>query len=110
MYMRFKCPPAQRSPSPIWIVACVASPWNTMLSALESSPEQLNCSVSAARLAEPEADSSAPPVAAEFWQPRPSVPLLPQGQATLEPSPKQNAAAPNDIGVTRMSSARKITP
>ena len=62
-----------------------------MLSAVGFSPDEASASVSEERLGLPEADSSAPPVPAEFSQPWPASPLFPHGQDASVPSPKQEA-------------------
>src|SRR5260221_2788792 len=62
-----------------------------MLSALGSSPEDVKWSVSAEREGAPVGVRRAPPVPAEFWQPRLRRPKLPHGQAPPVPSPRQKA-------------------
>jgi hypothetical protein len=59
-------------------------------------------------LAAPEAGSSAPDGLTELAHPRPATPLLPQGHAVPDPSPKQNALW-ND-GVVRYAFTFVPTP
>src|SRR5882762_8607915 len=61
-----------------------------MLGASGSSLEDVSTSVSAPRSDSPIAESSAPPVPAEFWQPFPAAPEFPHGHAPMLPSPGQN--------------------
>src|SRR6266850_4764851 len=61
-----------------------------MLNAVGRSPEQVITIVSAERLGDPDAVSSAPPVVEEFSQPWPGLPLLAHGHAAPVPSPKQD--------------------
>src|SRR5262245_28872781 len=83
----------QRNPSPKLTGPTRASPCRKMLGAVGVSPEELSTSESAASVELPAAPSTAPPVEAEFSQPRPARPLFAHGQAPALPSPKQTATS-----------------
>src|SRR5689334_24010830 len=67
-----------------------------MLSEVGSSPVEVSATLSAARLGTPAPVSCAPPVSAEFSQPRPLLPRLKHGQVPSLASPKQKGAKGGD--------------
>src|SRR5688572_1275450 len=82
-------PPTQPRPSSITVCGVVASPWkNTAAFPVRFVPVSTN--VSPETLAVPLAARCPPAGNTEFAQPLPAAPLLPHGQGTTEPSPKQN--------------------
>src|SRR6187401_2494987 len=76
-------------PSPKLVPAVSLEPCQKTVSDVGRSPEEVSRRLSAPRLGEPVAASSAPPVPIEFSQPWPAMPLLPHGQGAPDPSPKQ---------------------
>src|SRR5690349_1509180 len=90
-YRRLSAPVAQRTPSPKRKpFGSLRLPCTKIVGAFARSPELTSTSESEA--GSPNPSSRAPPVSSELSQPRPSAPVLAQGQGVgVLPSPKQPA-------------------